>query len=105
MTSPRVAQLAAELHAALGGVEGVTAVYLFGSAVDSETPRDIDILVVYGPPLSPATAPDVRPLVEGAVARVFPLPPHLMFFSEREAREPGLIGQPEPLLLYGDPVR
>jgi predicted nucleotidyltransferase len=74
---------------------------LFGSAVDSETPRDIDVLVVYGPPLLPATAHEIRPLIEGAVSRVFDLPPHLMFFSEREAREPGLIGEPKPILLYG----
>jgi predicted nucleotidyltransferase len=103
MNSPRVARLAAELQAALAGVEGVSAVYLFGSAVESETPRDIDLLIVYGPPLAAATAPEVRPMIEEAVSRVFGLPPHLMFFSEREAREPGLIG--EPLLLYGEPVR
>jgi predicted nucleotidyltransferase len=104
MNSPRVAQLAAEIHVALVGVEGVRAAYLLGSARESETPHDVDVLIVYGPPLTPATAPEIRPLIEWAVSRVFSLPTHLMFFSEREAREPGLVADLEPILLYGETV-
>lgn len=104
MPSPRVAQLAAEIHAALVGVEGVRAVYLFGTARESETPNDIDVLVVYGPPLEPLAAPNIRAPIEQAVSRVFSKPTHLMVFSEREAREPGLVSGLEPILVYGHPV-
>jgi predicted nucleotidyltransferase len=104
MDSPEVAQLAAELDSALGRVDGVRTIYLFGSAVESDTPRDVDVLIVYGPPLAPATAPTIGPLIEAAVSRAFSMPAHLMFFSEEEAREPGLVSQLEPLLLYRQPV-
>jgi predicted nucleotidyltransferase len=104
MTSPRVARLAAELESALGRVEGVRAAYLFGSAMASDEPRDVDVLVVYGSPLGPVTAPTIGPLIEAAVLRAFSVPAHLMFFSEAEAREPGLVAQLEPLLLYGQSV-
>jgi predicted nucleotidyltransferase len=104
MTSSRVPELAAELESALGRVEGVRAVYLFGSATESDEPRDVDVLIVYGHPLGPATVPGIGPLIGAAVSRVFSLPAHLMFFSEAEAREPGLVAELKPLLLYGQPV-
>jgi predicted nucleotidyltransferase len=105
MTSPRVARLAAELESALVRVEGVRAVYLFGSAVEEELPSDVDVLVVYGAPLVPATASSLEPLVEGAVARACTLPAHVVLFCEAEAREPRLIDGFEPLLLLiGAPV-
>lgn len=104
MNSPGVAQLAADLESALEAVAGVRAAYLFGSALKSDTPRDVDVLIVYGPPLAPATAPEIRPLVKAAVSRAFSLPAHLMFFSEAEAREPGLVARLEPLLVYGQSV-
>ncbi len=88
MSSPRVARLATELESALVRVQGVRAVYLFGSAVEGERPDDVDVLVIYGPPLVPATAPSLEPLVEEAVARACSLPAHLLLFCEAEAREP-----------------
>jgi predicted nucleotidyltransferase len=104
MSSSRVARLAAELKSALVRVDGVRAAYLFGSAVGSETPHDVDILVIYGPPLAPDTADSLGPLVEEAVAGVCSLPVHLIFFSEAEAREPRLVDGLEPLrLLFGQP--
>jgi predicted nucleotidyltransferase len=97
MGSPSVARLAAEFELALVRVDGVRAVYIFGSAVASDTPRDLDLLVVYGPPLVPATAPSLGPLIERAVAAVCSLPVHLILFSEAEAREPGLVDGLQPL--------
>jgi predicted nucleotidyltransferase len=86
-------------------VEGVRAVYLFGRAVEGERPNDVDVLVIYGPPLVPTTAPSLEPLVEEAVARACSLPAHLVLFCEAEAREPRLIDGLEPLLLLiGEPV-
>lgn len=105
MVSSRVARLAAELKSGLVRVDGVRAVYLFGSAVKSETPRDVDILVVYGPPLVADTADSLAPLVEGSVGRACSLPVHLVLFSEAEAREPRLVEGLEPLrLLFGQPL-
>lgn len=104
MNSPGIAQLATDLESALGAAAGVRAAYLFGSALTSATPQDVDVLIVYGPPLVPATAPEIRPLVDAAVSRAFSLPAHLMFLSEAEAREPGLIARLEPRFVYGKPV-
>src|SRR4051794_14942770 len=98
MNSPRIAALAAELGRSLEAFEGVMAVYVFGGAVWGSDPSDTDLVIVYGTPLPPLTAPTVRCAVEDAVARTIGLPPHLMFFSEREAREPGLMTKLEPLL-------
>jgi predicted nucleotidyltransferase len=102
MTSPRIASLADEVRSALADIEGVRAVYLFGSALTSETPADIDVLVVYGPPLAPLTAPTIRPSIESAVSVAFGLPAHVMFFSEAEACEAGLVASFNPLLLHGE---
>ena len=91
MTSLKVSALANELAASLTDVDGVLEVYVFGSALRTSRPADVDLVVVYGLPLTPATAPAVREGVELAVARIFELPAHLMFFTEAEAKQPGLL--------------
>jgi hypothetical protein len=58
---------------------------LFGSAVDSNTPNDVDLAVVYEAPLTPMSAPDVRRIIEESVRNSFGLPPHLTFFTPAEA--------------------
>src|SRR6266542_256788 len=87
MASSRTDALRTEIANAVGRVEGVIAVYLFGSGVDKHKPNDVDLVVVYGPPLTALTAPGTRNLIENAVRKTFGLRAHLVFFTEREAEE------------------
>jgi predicted nucleotidyltransferase len=100
MTTQKIAALTGELAARLGDVDGITAIYAFGSALRAGVPADVDLVVVYAPPLTPETAPSVRKAVAVAVERTFGLDAHLMFFSESEARQPGLLSDLEPQLVY-----
>jgi predicted nucleotidyltransferase len=101
MTSSRIQALANELTASLRGVNGILGVYLFGSTLRTSLPADVDLVVVYGPPLTPATAPSVRNVIDSAVARVFDLPAHLTFFTQTEASQEKLLSDVKPELLYG----
>ena len=74
--------------------------YAFGSALRSSAPADVDLVVVYEPPLTPLTAPTVRLAVEAAVAETSALPVHLMFFSLEEAAEPGTLSDLNPTLVF-----
>lgn len=106
MDSSGINALRAELGKALESEAGVAAVYLFGSLSRGDAgPADADLVVVYGPPLTPATAPDIRPRIEAAVSAALQLPAHLMFFSEAEANEPGLLSDLQPELVFGADVR
>lgn len=87
MDSSKIDALKIELAVSLRDIAGVRAVYLFGSALHSHTPRDADLLVVYQAPLTPMTAPSMRNRIEQTVSTTLELPAHLMFFTEREARE------------------
>jgi hypothetical protein len=60
-------------------------VYLFGSALDSETPNDVDLAVVYEAPLTPLSAPEACQPIEESVRESFDLPAHLTFFTASEA--------------------
>jgi predicted nucleotidyltransferase len=105
MTSPTVERLKAELRSALSAVDGVRAVFLFGSVCRSTPARDVDVLVVYGWPLTPSSAASLRPLVQGAVTRAASLPADLVLFTESEAREPGLMDGLKPMrLVYAQPA-
>jgi predicted nucleotidyltransferase len=77
-------------------------VFLFGSALRTEFPEDIDLIVVYEPPLTPHTAPEVRPHIEEAVAASAGLPTHLMFFTLGEAKEPGRLANLNARLVYSE---
>ena len=87
MSTSRASALSGELALSLRDLAGVRAVYLFGSALDSEAPEDVDLVVVYEAPLTPISAPQVRDPIESAVATTLGLPAHLMFLTEREATE------------------
>lgn len=91
MASSTIRALAAELTALLRDVDGIEAVYLFGSVLREPAPVDVDLVVVYRPPLMPITAPIVRGHVEESVARSFDLPAHLVFLSTAEAEQAGLL--------------
>jgi predicted nucleotidyltransferase len=93
--------LISELHEAVEPMEGITAIYLFGSALTDESPRDVDLAVVYGAPLSAVTVVKARPTLDAAVSRAFNAPAHIMFLSTKEADEPGMLTRLEPSLLYG----
>jgi hypothetical protein len=75
-------------------------VYLFGSAVHSEQPDDVDLAVVYDKPLTPLSAPSIKPVIQGAVFRSFGLAAHLMFFTTSEANEPGLLASLDARCIY-----
>jgi predicted nucleotidyltransferase len=104
MTRFSITALRAELERALGDTAGVRAVYLFGSALHSETPADVDLVIVYEPPLTPLTAPTVGEVVEEAVARSTGSRAHLMFFSVNEAEEPGTLSDLTPEIIFGSEV-
>jgi hypothetical protein len=93
-----------ELSAALRDAAGVRAVYLFGSALQSDSPHDIDLIVVYEEPLTPLSAPSVRPLIDEAVRAGQGLAAHVMFFTVTEAQEPESLSVYEAQLVYGTPV-
>lgn len=94
-------ELAAELSRKLGDQPGIRAVYLFGSALTSASPEDVDLVVVYGAPLKPGQARSaLAALIEEAVDATWGLPAHLMFFSESEASEPGLLRNLEAEAIY-----
>lgn len=60
-------------------------IYVFGSALESNSPSDVDLAVVYEAPLTPLSAPDVRQAIEDSVSNSFGLPAHLTFFTAAEA--------------------
>jgi predicted nucleotidyltransferase len=76
--------LSSNLAANLASVDGIRTIYLFGSAVDSNTPNDVDLAIVYEAPLTPLSAPDVRQAIEESVRKSFGLPSHLTFFTPAE---------------------
>ena len=76
--------------------------YLFGSALTSATPSDVDIIAVYGEPLRPAQAGDaLRPVLTAAVEAVTELPAHILLFSEQEAMVTGVLSRFGPVLIAG----
>jgi predicted nucleotidyltransferase len=89
--SSSIPTLRSELDAKLAPVMGVKAVYLFGSTLGSENPNDVDLAVVYDPPLAPLTAPTVSPLIQDAVVKSFGLHAHLTFFTPEEAKHSRLL--------------
>jgi predicted nucleotidyltransferase len=88
-SSEITSRLRSDLEQALGEVAGVRALYLFGSALSSDTPRDIDLLLVYGPPLTPLTVRALTGPICELVERAVELQAHIVFFTKREASEPG----------------
>jgi hypothetical protein len=72
---------------------------VYGSLLRSGTPRDVDLIVVYGPPLEPRTAATLRGLIKDAVTEAVAIPAHVVFFSEREADEPRFASL-KPRLVY-----
>jgi predicted nucleotidyltransferase len=58
---------------------------LFGSALESNIPNDIDLAVVYEMPLTPLSVPEVRKAIEDLVGKSFGLSAHLTFFTSAEA--------------------
>jgi predicted nucleotidyltransferase len=99
----RIADLTTDLHESLGGRAGVAAVYLFGSATGAARPNDVDLVLVYEPPLSGRSVSQLRPLVEATVARTCGLSADIMFFSREEA-EGRLLADLQPCLLLAPGV-
>jgi predicted nucleotidyltransferase len=82
--------VALAIEAAAPDIPGVSEVWLFGSALISAAPRDIDLLVVYVPDvISPTQAMSLRAPLRRAIARVSSLKVHLVLLSEGEALETG----------------
>jgi predicted nucleotidyltransferase len=102
MTSSTIRTLRERLCDALLGRQGVVTVHLFGSALQSESPNDIDLAVVYDTPLTPLTAPEVGPAVQEAVRSACGLPAHLTFFTASEAEASPLLSESE--LIYERPA-
>jgi predicted nucleotidyltransferase len=69
---------------------GLTEVWLFGSALKSSKPRDLDLLVVYDDmQISPLDAATLREPIGSAAAAATGLAPHIVVLSEREVAETG----------------
>ena len=54
-------------------------------------PADIDLIIVYEPPLTPDSAPCLRRLAEAVVTAHATVPPHVLLFTRREAAETPLL--------------
>jgi predicted nucleotidyltransferase len=83
--------LAAAVSAAAASTDGVSAVYLFGSTLTSETPNDVDLVVVYDDPLTPLSAPTLLKQLQRAVESVGAPPAHVTFLTVAEAGHPGIV--------------
>ena len=85
MSSSIIRTFGTELTLTLASVEGIRVVHVFGSILHAAHPNDVDLAVIYGEPLTPFSASDVRPTIEAVVSDVFGLPAHLTFFTPEEA--------------------
>ena len=70
---------------------GVLSVELFGSAVDTAKPRDVDLLVVYDPEVTTPliASQEIRPSLRKAVSPLIDVPTDITLMTPTERREPG----------------
>jgi predicted nucleotidyltransferase len=71
----------------LGTSDAAKRLFLFGSALYSENPRDIDILVVYATSLSPVDALDFRSKLISKLRKYIAIPIHVVLLSQSEERK------------------
>jgi hypothetical protein len=72
--------------------DDIIGVFLFGSALWSARPRDIDVLVVYRPGTDAAyRALAVRRVLRGPIKAALHLDPHIVLLNEREAAQTDFI--------------
>jgi predicted nucleotidyltransferase len=101
-----ITRLADRLGAVAADVKGFKAAYLFGSAIRKANLADIDLVIVYEGPLTPATAGVLRPLVESAVHEVCGVRQvDLMLLSTSEAAEPGFFAALSPPTVFSASVK
>jgi predicted nucleotidyltransferase len=62
-------------------------VFLFGSALDSDNPSDIDILVIYAARIEPHQAVRFRAKLVRKLGKCTSVPIHVVLLSENEERE------------------
>ena len=70
-----------------GTSDAATRLFLFGSALYSENPRDIDILVVYTASLTPGAALQFHTKLVRKLKKYFAVPIHVVLLSQSEECE------------------
>ena len=71
----------------LGTSDAATRLFLFGSVLYSENPRDIDILIVYASSLKPTGALHFRAKLIKKLKKYVTIPIHVVLLSQTEERE------------------
>jgi predicted nucleotidyltransferase len=100
-TTSFVTSLASAVEAVAAPVDGIVSVWLFGSAVSSSRPSDVDLLVIYRPAeLAPVEASNLRAVLESAVERVSDLDADVVVLSESEAFEVDFVRRERAQCLY-----
>lgn len=85
--------------ASVGG-ESETEIWLFGSARASETPRDIDVLIVYDATVVPiAQAIELRERLAKLIAAQAKVPADIVLLSRHEVAETQFIKRIQPIRL------
>lgn len=80
-------------------------IFLFGSAMSSETPHDIDLLITYAATEDPQAAVQFRKKLRSRLGKYVPLPLHIILLSESEEAQTQFISREHGRPLTRDDVR
>lgn len=79
--------------------------FLFGSSLFSESPRDLDLLIVYEASVSVTQALKFRSKVIAKLRKYISLPIHVVLLSHDEERETGFVSRENCRLLTRRDIR
>jgi predicted nucleotidyltransferase len=96
-----ITRLAHAIEAIAAEFDGLVEVWLFGSALSSDQPADIDLLVVYRQDLlAPTAAASLREPVRHAVRQISDLDAHIVILNQSESAETSFAEHEGARLLY-----